>query len=72
MHLYRVGELTLYSLTDISLNRVPININESRMYTYFQLHSISICIINYCVFRKLGRKQTILSFWRPYRNWRYL
>ena len=25
MHLYRLGELTLYSLTDISLIRVPIN-----------------------------------------------
>ena len=25
MHLYRLGELTLYSLADISLIRVPIN-----------------------------------------------
>ena len=25
MHLYRLGELTLYSLTDIPLIRVPIN-----------------------------------------------
>ena len=25
MHLYRLGELTLYSLTDISLICVPIN-----------------------------------------------
>ena len=33
MHLYRLGELTLYSLTDISLIRVPIN--ESLLIGYF-------------------------------------
>ena len=42
MHLYRLGELTLYSLTDISL--YPCSYNESLLYLFVYL---SICLFMY-------------------------